>query len=198
MTIAPENARAVGFSDDGLCLEIRDTKWLSAEVLHKYFKHKNVSSFIRQLNNYGFKTIPLVMNSTLAHCFAHDCFRKGRVDLLEGVVRRGGPIANENNKVSEALHLMKEKESAAEERILKLKRTNDELRKQNEELLEENKRLKANWNVVQDTLRAQALDQQRRSSCNPVLENPATVQSQDNYSDIFLLAGFPPLFPEDF
>ena len=56
MTSCEANSHAIGFSDDGYCLEIRDTLALSSDVLPKYFKHKNVSSFIRQLNNYGFKT----------------------------------------------------------------------------------------------------------------------------------------------
>ena len=51
------NAESIGFSNDGLSIEIRNTAKLGTEVLPKYFKHGNVSSLIRQLNNYEFKTI---------------------------------------------------------------------------------------------------------------------------------------------
>ena len=57
MANAEDNGFAIGFSSDGNFLEIRDAKQLGEVVLPKYYKHRNVSSFVRQLNNYGFKTI---------------------------------------------------------------------------------------------------------------------------------------------
>lgn len=57
MSNTPENEPAIGFAADGVSLEIRNTEDLSTIVLPKHFKHRNVSSFIRQLNNYGFRTI---------------------------------------------------------------------------------------------------------------------------------------------
>jgi hypothetical protein len=150
MAMCADNAVAIGFSSDGLCLEIRDAKLLSELVLQKYFKHKNVSSFIRQLNNYGFKTIPVLMNSPIVHCFAHDNFRRGRPELLEGVTRRGQ--GSEDAKAGEMLQSLKQKDEELDQRLAHLRRMNDQLLRQNRDLADENKRLRASWSVMQDTL----------------------------------------------
>lgn len=87
MVSAPENAVAVGFSHDGLAIEIRDTTILSEKILPKYFRHKNVTSFYRQLNSYGFRTTRSA-SADIAHTFSHELFRQGRADLLPSIVRK--------------------------------------------------------------------------------------------------------------
>jgi hypothetical protein len=150
MSMCQSNAAGIGFSSDGLCLEVRDSKLLSEEVLQKYFKHKNVSSFIRQLNNYGFKTIPVLLSSSVVHCFAHENFRRGRPDLLEGVTRRG--TGSDEAKMGEALESLKQKDQELDQRLNHLRRMNDQLMRQNRDLADENKRLRSSWSVMQDTL----------------------------------------------
>jgi len=217
MAASTHNAKAVGFSDDGLCLEIRDPKLLSSDVLQNYFKHKNVSSFIRQLNNYGFKTVPILMNSMIAHCFAHDYFQRGRLDMLEGVTRRSG---TETAKLGDKLSGLKEKESQIIERMRQLKRSNEQLRRQNAELEEENKRLKTNWVAVQESLNKsrmfeqqnqqhqhqqhfqqhQQQQQYRRSSTHHQVSTDTMMQFPPETSsfDGLMMPGFPVLFPEEF
>lgn len=204
MAVNPVNARAVGFSSDGLCLEVRDAKMLSAEVLQKYFKHKNVSSFIRQLNNYGFKTVPVVMNSHVTHCFAHDCFQRDRIDLLEGVTRR--TASSDAQKIGERISALREKESEFEQHVTQLARMNEELKRQNAELMEENKRLKHNWMAVQDTLKSRMYEQQqvqpiqqpRHSFPPPPPISDSMMQFDSTPHESFMLPTFPALFPEEF
>jgi len=72
MSNTPQNESAIGFAADGMSLEIRNTDHLSNIVLPKHFKHRNVSSFIRQLNNYGFRTIrECIFNMSLVLRTAH-------------------------------------------------------------------------------------------------------------------------------
>lgn len=82
----------IAWSDNGQSFIIMDPPKFSQE-LSKYFKHNNLSSFIRQLNMYGFRKVATIENSGLHPVtddlhFYHPDFIRDKPERLEAIKRK--------------------------------------------------------------------------------------------------------------
>ncbi|KAK6775191.1 hypothetical protein RDI58_026192 [Solanum bulbocastanum] len=79
----PNTNSIICWSSSGTSFIIWDHNRFSFELLPKYFKHTNMSSFVYQLNNYGFKKIGLQKWE-----YGHYWFQAGKKHLLCNIKRR--------------------------------------------------------------------------------------------------------------
>ncbi|KAJ7349467.1 HSF-type DNA-binding-domain-containing protein [Mycena albidolilacea] len=109
----PKTDDLIKWSVAGDSFYVYDEKLLSTQVLPYWFKHENYTSFVRQLNTYGFRTVQHLQKGVLksepgseyAH-FVHPNFRRAQPDLLRDIHRN-------NNSIPDAEDETNERESAA-------------------------------------------------------------------------------------
>ncbi|KAK4528759.1 hypothetical protein GAYE_SCF64G6705 [Galdieria yellowstonensis] len=79
----------IQWTNGGDCFQVLKPTEFAHRVLPNYYKHNNFSSFVRQLNQYGFRKV-----DKEKWLFHHPYFKKGRKDLLSKIGRRKNSLRN--------------------------------------------------------------------------------------------------------
>ncbi|KAK9383507.1 uncharacterized protein V2V93DRAFT_362008 [Kockiozyma suomiensis] len=111
----PANSAHITWMPDGTSFQVVGREQFERTVLPRYFKHSNFSSFVRQLNMYGWHKVQDVTAGAMhsgeeTWQFHSPNFIRGREDLLDNIVRNRGSKGSDDEEEPDIHQLLEEVE----------------------------------------------------------------------------------------
>lgn len=170
----PLTDHIVSWSHTGSSFVVWNPPEFASELLPKYFKHNNFSSFVRQLNTYGFRKIDPDQWE-----FANDEFLRGQRHLLKKIHRRK-PIHSHSTppQGSTPATLSPSERQEYEDDIQKLKHETNSLRLVLQRHKQENQEYEQNFATLRERVqKIQLRHKKTMSFLAQILEKPGFLES---------------------
>ena len=135
---SPENNQFIKWSSDGKSFIVLNQEGFSKHILPKYFKHNKFSSFVRQLNLYGFRKVTPLTYGLTNHEekieFRHPFFMQGKANLLHLIKRK---VSLPSSKQSEAIASVLDEVTEIKDNQTEITETLADMKQENEALWRE-------------------------------------------------------------
>ncbi|KAJ7977339.1 Heat shock transcription factor [Quillaja saponaria] len=169
----PTTNHIVSWSRGGSSFIVWDAQAFSMSLLPKYFKHNNFSSFVRQLNTYGFRKIDPDRWE-----FASEGFRRGQRHLLRNIRRRKTASQLVITSQQAADHCVEVGRFGMDEEIDSLRRDKQVLMMELVKLRQQQQNTRAYLQAMEKKLRGTEIKQQQMMAfLARAMQNPTFLQN---------------------